>query len=56
VGWGSSRFITVYSVRWTANSQWIFLAISYGVVLVTSIWGIVKVAVHHPPGSTGFHW
>jgi len=49
-------FITVYSVRWTANTQWVFLAISYGVVLVTSIWGIVKVVVHHPAGSTGFRW
>jgi amino acid transporter len=53
---GIITFITVYSVRATANSQWIFLTISYGVVLVTSIWGIVKVAVHHPAGSTGFHW
>jgi len=49
-------FITVYGVRWTANAQWVFLVIQYAVLLVASIWGIVKVAVQHPPGSTGFHW
>ncbi len=49
-------FITVSSVRWTANTQWVSVVIQYGVVVVTSIWGIIKVAVHHPPGSTGFHW
>lgn len=56
-GWLSLiTFITVYSVRWTANTQWVSVVIQYGVVVVTSIWGIVKVAVHHPAGSTGFHW
>jgi amino acid transporter len=49
-------FITVYSVRWTANAQWVFLIIQSGVVLLASIWGIVKVALTHPRGSTGFHW
>jgi amino acid transporter len=49
-------FITVYGVRATANSQWVFLIIQSGVVLVASVWGIVKVAVHHPTGSTGFRW
>jgi amino acid transporter len=53
---GFITFITVYSVRWTANAQWVFLIIQYGVVVVTSIWGIAKVAIHHPAGSTGFHW
>ena len=57
VAWlASITFITIYSVRWTANFQWVFLIIQYGAVVVTSIWGIVKVAVHHPAGSTGFHW
>lgn len=49
-------FITVYGVRWTANAQWVFLIIQSAVVLVTSVWGIVKVASEHPAGSTGFHW
>jgi amino acid transporter len=49
-------FITVYGVRWTANAQWVFLIIQYTVLIVASIWGIVKVAVEHPPGSTGFRW
>ena len=48
-------FITVYSVRWTANTQWAFMLLQYGVLLGTSIWGIVKVAAQHPAGSTGFH-
>jgi amino acid transporter len=49
-------FITVYGVRWTANAQWVFLIIQVGILLVASIWGIIKVALRHPPGSTGFHW
>jgi len=49
-------FITVYSVRWTANAQWVCLTIQSGIVLIASIWGIVKVAVSHPVGSTGFRW
>ena len=49
-------FVTVYGVRWTANAQWIFVIVQSAVVLLASIWGIVKVAVQHPPGSTGFHW
>jgi amino acid transporter len=49
-------FITVYGVRATANSQWVFLIIQSGVVLVASVWGIVRVTLHHPPGSTGFQW
>ena len=48
-------FITVYSVRWTANTQWAFMLLQYGVLLGTSTGGIVKVAAQHPAGSTGFH-
>ncbi|MGO8870764.1 MAG: APC family permease [Acidimicrobiales bacterium] len=49
-------FITVYGIRWTANAQWVFLLIQYVALLGVSIWGIVKVAVEHPAGSTGFHF
>jgi len=49
-------FITVYGVRWTANAQWVFLIIQCAILLVASVWGIVKVAIAHPAGSTGFHW
>src|SRR5271165_3919905 len=49
-------FITVYGVRATANAQWFFLLIQYVALLGVSIWGIIKVAVEHPAGSTGFHW
>ena len=48
-------FITVYGVRWTANAQWVFVIFQSAVVLVASIWGIAKVALQHPRGSTGFH-
>ncbi|MGO8904792.1 MAG: APC family permease [Solirubrobacteraceae bacterium] len=48
-------FITVYGVRWTANAQWVFVIIQSAVVLLASIWGILKVALEHPRGSTGFH-
>jgi amino acid transporter len=49
-------FITVYGVRWTANAQWVFVIFQSAVVLLASIWGIVKVALDHPRGSTGFHF
>jgi amino acid transporter len=49
-------FITIYGIRWTANSQWFFLLIQYVALLGASIWGIVKVAADHPVGSTGFRW
>lgn len=49
-------FVTVYSVRWTANAQWVFLLIQYVAVLGTSIAGIVKAAADHPTGSLGFRW
>ena len=49
-------FVTAYGVRWTANAQWIFVIIQSAIVLVASVWGIVKVALQHPAGSTAFHW
>ena len=49
-------FITIYGIRWTARTQWLFLLIQYVAMLGTSIGGIIKVAVTHPVGSTGFHW
>ncbi len=45
--------VTVYGVRSTANAQWIFVIIQSAILLGASIWGIVKVAVEHPVGSTG---
>ncbi|HXY44569.1 MAG TPA: APC family permease [Acidimicrobiales bacterium] len=48
--------ITIYGIRWTANAQWVSVLIQYAALLGASIWGIVKVAVKHPVGSTGFHW
>ena len=48
-------FICVWGIRWTTNFQWVLLIIEYLAVIVFSIWGIVKVAVDHPAGSTGFH-
>jgi amino acid transporter len=48
--------ITIYGIRWTANAQWVFLIVQYVALLGTSIWGIVRVAVDHPQGSTDFHW
>jgi amino acid transporter len=49
-------FICVWGIRWTTNFQWLLLIIEYVAVIVFSIWGIVKVAVSHPAGSTGFHF
>ena len=49
-------YITVCGIRWAANAQWFFLIIQYVALLGTSIWGIVKVIVKHPAGSTGFRW
>ena len=48
-------FICVYGIRWTTNFQWILVIIEYVVVIGFSLWGIIKVAVSHPAGSTGFH-
>ncbi len=48
--------VTVYGVRSTANAQWVFVIVQSAILLGASIWGIVKVAVEHPVGSTGFHW
>lgn len=52
---GFITFITIYGIRWTANAQWVFLLIQYVALLGISIWGIIKVVVEHPAGSTGFH-
>jgi amino acid transporter len=49
-------FICIWGIRWTTNFQWVLLIIEYVAVIGFSIWGIVKVAVKHPAGSTGFHW
>ena len=49
-------FICIWGIRWTTNFQWVMLIIEYVAVIGFSIWGIVKVAVSHPVGSTGFHW
>ncbi len=48
-------FICIWGIRWTTNFQWVLLSIEYVAVIGLSIWGIVKVAVSHPAGSTGFH-
>jgi amino acid transporter len=49
-------FICIWGIRWTTNFQWALLTIEYVAVIGFSIWGIIKVAVKHPAGSTGFHW
>ena len=49
-------FICIWGIRWTSNFQWVLLIIEYVAVIGFSIWGIIKVAVNHPAGSTGFHW
>ncbi len=48
--------LCVTGIRWTTNFQWVLLAIEYLAVISLSIGGIIKVAVSHPAGSTGFHW
>lgn len=48
-------FICVYGIRWTTNFQWVMVIIEYVAVIGLSVWGIIKVAVSHPAGSTGFH-
>ena len=49
-------FICIWGIRWTTNFQWVLLIIEYVAVIGFSIWGIIKVAVTHPAGSTGFHF
>ncbi len=49
-------FICIWGIRWTTNFQWVLLIIEYVAVIGFSIWGIIKVAVSHPAGSTGFHF
>jgi amino acid transporter len=49
-------FICIWGIRWTTNFQWVLLIIEYVAVIGFSLWGIIKVAVKHPAGSTGFHW
>ncbi|MGO8872315.1 MAG: APC family permease [Acidimicrobiales bacterium] len=49
-------FICIWGIRWTTNFQWVLLIIEYVAVIGFSLWGIIKVAVSHPAGSTGFHW
>ncbi len=49
-------FICIWGIRWTTNFQWVLLIIEYVAVIGFSLWGIIKVAVSHPHGSTGFHW
>jgi amino acid transporter len=48
-------FICIWGIRWTTNFQWVLLIIEYVAVIGFSIWGIAKVAISHPKGSTGFH-
>jgi len=49
-------FICIWGIRWTSNFQWLLLIIEYVAVIGFSLWGIIKVAVNHPAGSTSFHW
>jgi amino acid transporter len=49
-------FICIWGIRWTTNFQWVLLIIEYVAVIGFSIWGIIKVAVKHPAGSTSFHF
>jgi len=49
-------FICVWGIRWTTNFQWIMVIIEYVAVLGFSLWGIIKVYVSHPAGSTGLHF
>ena len=49
-------FICIWGIRWTVDFQWVLLTIEYVAVIGFSIWGIIKVAVSHPAGSTSFHW
>jgi amino acid transporter len=49
-------FICIWGIRWTTNFQWVLLIIEYVAVIGLSLWGIIKVAVKHPAGSTGFHF
>jgi amino acid transporter len=51
-----NTIICIWGIRWTTNFQWVLLIIEYVAVIGFSIWGIIKVAVKHPAGSTGFHF
>ncbi len=44
-------WICVVGIRWTTNAQWVMVLIEYTVVIVFSIGGIIKVALHHPVHS-----
>ena len=46
--------ICIYGIRWTANAQWVMVAIEYAAVIVFSIGGIIKVALRHPAHSVPF--
>ena len=48
--------ICIYGIRWTTNFQWAMVIIEYVAVIGISIWGIIKVVVNHPAGSTSFHF
>ena len=52
---GLVTFICVWGIRWTTNFQWIMVIIEYVAVVGFSTWGIIKVWVSHPKGSTGLH-
>ncbi len=47
-------FISVCGIRWTTNAQWVMVAIEYVVVIVFSVGGIIKVALHHPAHAVSF--
>ena len=49
-------FVCVWGIRWTTNFQWVLVIIEYVAVIGFSLWGIIKVLVSHPKGSTGFHF
>jgi amino acid transporter len=57
VGWlALTTFITIYGIRWTANTEWFFMLIQYLALFGISVWGIVKLpssTPQAPPGSVG---
>lgn len=48
--------LTICNVRIAAKAQCLLLGVEFSVVLVSSVWGITKVATQHPLGSRAFHW